>query len=286
LRTMQQTVLSPCLLVEQICRLHRREAGGHLTADRVSSIQSVQRAVAILKAFTMDRPELRVNELSRMLGLHKSTVSRLLSTLEQGGLVEQNLETEKFRLGVGLICLAGLVVTYKDVRRAADPYLRQLAETSRETVNLAIKDGGQVVNVEHVPSPHVVKDLGWVGRRTEMHCTSTGKVLLAHLSKEELESHLARELPSFTDKTITDPTQLRQELRKIREQGYAVAQEELEEGLNAIAAPIRDHGGTVIAAVSVSGPSYRVSPPRFPTLVEAVKQAAKNTSRELGCLDE
>jgi DNA-binding IclR family transcriptional regulator len=284
LRTIQHTVLSPLLLVEQICSLRCREAGGHLAEDKVPGIQSVQRAVAILKAFTKDRPELRVNELSRMLDLHKSTVSRLLSTLEQGGLVAQNPETGKFRLGVDLICLAGLVVTHRDVRMAAGPYLRQLAEISKETVNLAIKDGGQVVNVDHVPSPHVVKDLGWVGRRTELHCTSTGKVLLAHLPKDAIESHLTRELPSFTDRTITDPTQLRQELRKIREQGYAVVQEELEEGLNAIAAPIQDHRGRVIAAVSVSGPSYRVSPPRFPALAEAVKQAARSISRELGCL--
>lgn len=257
-----------------------------MIAANVSGIQSVQRAIAILRAFTMERPELRVNELSRMLGLHKSTVSRLLSTLEQGGLVEQDLETGKFRLGVGLICLAGLVVTHKDVRIAAGPYLRQLARTSRETINLAIMDNGQVVNIEQVASPHIVKDIGWVGRRSQLHCTSTGKVLLAHLPKEEIERHLAKELPSFTARTIVDPTLLREELGRIREQGYAVEQEELEEGLNAIAAPIYDHGGTVIAAVSVSGPSYRVSPPRFSALAEAVKQAAKQTSSELGCLDE
>jgi IclR family acetate operon transcriptional repressor len=257
-----------------------------VTAEKVSSIQSVQRAIAILKAFSIDRPELGVNELSRKLGLHKSTVSRLLSTLEQGGLVEQNLETGKFRLGVGLICLAGLVVTYKDVKMAAGPYLRQLAEMSRETVNLAIMDGEQVVNIEQVASPHIVKDLGWVGRRTPLHSTSTGKVLLAHLRKEEIEGHLARELLRFTDKTITDPTQLRKELRKIREQGYAVGQEELEVGLNAIAAPIRGHEGTVIAAVSVSGPSYRVSPQKIPILAELVKQAAKQISRQLGYLAE
>ena len=266
--------------------MRNRKTGGHLTGDSVTGIQSVKRAIAILKAFTKDRPELRVNELSRMLDLHKSTVSRLLATLEEGGLVEQSPETGRFRLGVELICLAGLVMTYRDMRQAAGPYLRQLAETTRETVNLAIMDSGQVVNIELVPSPHVVKDLGWVGRRTDMHCTSTGKVLLAHLPKEEIERHLAAELPAFTDATITDPTRLRQELPKIREQGYGVAQEELEQGLNAVAAPIKDHGGTVIAAVSVSGPSYRVSPLRFPELAEAVTQVAKKISRELGCVDE
>lgn len=229
---------------------------------------------------------MRVNELSRMLDLHKSTVSRLLSTLEQGGLVEQDLETGRFRLGVGLICLAGLVITHKDVRMAAGPYLQQLAETSKETVNLTIVDGGEAVNIEQVASPHIVKDIGWVGRRTPLHCTSTGKVLLAHLPEREIERHLARELPSFTARTISDPTLLREELRRIRAQGCSIDQEELEEGLNAVAAPIQDHSGKVIAAVSVSGPSYRVSPLRFPELAEAVKQAAKKTSRELGCLDE
>lgn len=257
-----------------------------MVADKVSGIQSVQRALTILKAFTKDKPELRVNELSRMLDLHKSTVSRLLSTLEQGDLVEQNVETGKFRLGVGLICLAGLVVSHRDVKMAAAPYLRQLAEMSRETVNLTIMNGEEAVNIEQVASPHIVKDIGWVGRRTPLHCTSTGKVLLAHLPEEEIERHLAKELPSFTARTIVDPTLLREELGRIREQGYAIDQEQLEVGLNAIAAPILDHGGTVVAAVSVSGPSYRVSPPRFPALAEAVKQAARSTSRELGCLDE
>jgi len=254
---------------------------------RVSSIQSVERAIAILTAFDIDKPELGVIELSKMLALHKSTVSRLLATLEKGGLVEQNPVTGKYRLGVTLIGLAGLVVALADVRKIARPLLRQLAEETQETVNLAVLDRGEVTNIEQMlPNKRQVKNIGWVGRRTPLHCVSTGKVLLAYQPEEEIDRIIAQGLLRCTDKTTTDPRRLREELVKVRQQGYATGLEELEEGLNAVAAPVRDHTGKVIAVISVSGPSYRVSPQKIPELVELVKQTAKQLSRQLGYLAE
>jgi DNA-binding IclR family transcriptional regulator len=246
------------------------------------SIQSVQKAISILKAFTIHDPELGVNELSRRVGLHKSTVSRLLSTLEQAALVERDAATDKYRLGVELIALAGLVISHADVRTVSRGHLRWLAELTEETVNLAVPDGTYVINVEQIPSSRLVRDIGWIGRRSPLHCTSTGKVLLAHMPTWEIDKVLAGPLAGFSPSTITDPDRLRGELSKVLEQGFAIGQEELEEGLNAVAAPVRNHEGRVVAAVSVSGPSYRVSPGRFTELSGLVKEAADRVSRQLG----
>jgi len=256
-----------------------------LKKSQSSLIRSVEKAIAILKAFTIEKPELSVTELSQELALHKSTVSRLLTTLEKGGLVQQNPETGKYRLGVALIGLAGLVVAHADVREIARSLLRQLAQETQETVNLAVLDGDEVINIEQMlPDKRQVKNIGWVGRRTPLHCVSTGKVLLAYRSEQEIEQIIAKGLSHRTDKTITDPRRLREELANIRRRGYATGLEELEEGLNAVAAPIRNHEGEVIAAVSVSGPSYRVSPEKIPALAELTVRTAEEISRQLGFL--
>ncbi len=249
-----------------------------------ASVESVQKAISILKAFNVTEPELGVNELSRRVGLHKSTVSRLLYTLEQGGLIERNPENGKCRLGVALIGLAGLVLSHADVRRAARVHLQWLAEATDETVNLAILDGEVALNVEQIASSRMVKNIGWLGRRTPLHCTSTGKVLLAHMPEPLVEQYLAQPLQRHTRFTITDAVQLREMLSKIHRDGYATGLEELEEGLNAVAAPVRDHQARVVAAVSASGPSYRVSPERLPELAELVKEAGERISAQLGYL--
>ena len=245
-------------------------------------IQSVQRAARLLKAFDNGAAELGVSELSRKVALHKSTASRLLATLEREGLIERVPATEKYRLGFMLVRLAGQVTHFADVRVAARPALVELAETSRETVNLAVLDGDEAINVEQVSGPHLVRDTNWVGRRTPLNCVANGMALLAFRPAAEIERVLAGPLPSFTDRTITDPDQLRAELAGIRERGYATALGEIEEGLNAVAAPVRDAVGAVVAAVSVSGPAYRVTPDRIDELGALTVGAAVHISTRLG----
>lgn len=253
-------------------------------AGRSSGIHSVERAIAILRAFQHDQPELGVTELSRRLGLHKSTVSRLLATLEAGGLVERNPETGRFRLGVELIALAGLVVRHADLRGAARPALERLAAQCGETVNLAVWHQGMALNIEQVaPADRQVRDIGWVGRRTPLHATSTGKVLLAYLPAAERERVLATlSLPALTPYTLTERQTLAAALAQVRQAGYASGLEELEIGLNSVAAPVRDHTGAVVAAVSVSGPAYRVTRDSLPALAARVQGAAGAISRALG----
>jgi DNA-binding IclR family transcriptional regulator len=245
-------------------------------------IQSVQRATRLLKAFDSGPAELGVSELSRKVDLHKSTVSRLLATLESEGLIERVPATDKYRLGFMLVRLAGQVTHFGDVREAARPILIELTERSRETVHLAVLDGDEVVNVEQVSGPHMVREANWVGRRTPLNCVANGKALLAFLPAEQIERILAGPLPRYTERTIADPRRLRKELALVRERGYAQALGEIEEGLNGVAAPVRDAYGAVIASVSASGPAYRVTADCIPELGALVVEAANRISARLG----
>jgi IclR family KDG regulon transcriptional repressor len=254
-----------------------------LAGQRSSDLQSVERAIAILKSFSLDRPERGVSELGRELGLHKSTVSRLMRTLEHGGLLSRSPETERYRLGVDLIGLAAQVVSYMDVREVALPFLQELAEVCQDTVNLSAFDAGQVVNlVQFVSHARRIKNVGRVGRRMPPHCTAAGKVLLAYLPQDELDQVLRGRLERFTPLTITDADELRQELARVREQKYATVREELEEGLNVVAVPVHDHTGQVVASISVAGPAYRVTPALFPELAARLLDTAGKISKQLG----
>jgi IclR family acetate operon transcriptional repressor len=251
--------------------------------SKTSSVQSIERAIAILKAFSLEKEELGVTELSQRLNLHKSTVSRLLASLQREGLVEENHVTRKYRLGVALVTLGGLVLQRLDVSQVARPLMQALADTTQETVSLAVRDREEVVTIAQFPSPQPVKHIGWAGRRVPFHCTSTGKVLLAYLPMAEQKAIIARGLPRYTPNTLTSSDLLYRELTRVREQGYAVSQEEFETGLNEVAAPIRDHTQGVVAAISVSGPAFRLSMERFSTVASHAQQAALTLSLQLGC---
>lgn len=247
-----------------------------------AGIQSVQRAAAILRCFTKTDAELGVTAVSQQLGLHKSTVSRLMSTLQQEGFVEQNPETGKYRLGMALVTLAGIVLERIDLREMARPYLDNLAEETQETVNIAILDGQACINIDGAPSPRPIQYIGRMGRRTPLHCTSAGKVLLAYLSPGEWPQLLPDPLPRYTDKTIVDRGVLAQLLPQVKAQGYAITHEEHQEGLSAVASPIFDHTGRVVAAVVVSGPTYRIGPDEVRAFVAAVQNTAAEISNQLG----
>jgi IclR family acetate operon transcriptional repressor len=253
-----------------------------------AGVESVKRAFSILRCFSLNRAELGVTEISRELGVHKSTVSRLLSTLESERVVIRNPESGRYRLGVGLLELSGFVTLHADLRRVARSFMNQLAQLTQETVNLAVIEGDEVVNIEHItPFGRRVMNIGWVGRRTPLHASSTGKVLMAYLPRPDLEAILQKPLVKFTEHTLVELSELQAEMGLIHEQGYATGLEELEIGLNAIAAPIRDHTGRVIAALSTAGPAYRLSKERIKeVLAPLVLDYVKQISLELGYLEE
>jgi DNA-binding IclR family transcriptional regulator len=248
-----------------------------------TGIQSVQRAATILRSFTETEAELGVTTLSERLGLHKSTVSRLLSTLHHEGFVEQNAETGKYRLGLGLVSLAGYALEHIDLRRIAQPHLAALAELTQETINVTVLDGSECVNIERVASPRLIRYVGSIGRRTPLHCTSTGKVLLAYMTPPEQDALLPKKLTRYTAKTIVDRQTLEQMLIQVRAQGYAVAREEFEEDLTAVAAPICNHISRVIATVSISGPTYRLETGKIETFLKPLQETARKISTQLGC---
>ena len=247
-----------------------------------TTIQSVQRALTILRCFTKEDGELGVIYLSKQLGLHKSTVSRLLSTLEREGFVEKNPETEKSRLGLQLVTLAGIALEQIDLREVAAPYLGKLAELTQETVNIVVLSGNECMNVDGAASPRPIRYVGRIGRRTPCHCTAAGKVLLAYLPPETRRQILSNPLARFTKKTVVDFDTLTEDLADICQQGYAITHEEHQQDLSAVAAPVFDHTQQVIAAVTVSGPTYRIGPGEIEALVEPVLDIAHQISAGLG----
>lgn len=245
-------------------------------------VQSIQRAAAILRNFTEAEPELGVIELSHRTGLHKSTVSRLLSTLHFEGLVGQNPETGRYRLGVGLISLAGVALGGLDVRGAAQPHLNRLVEISEETVNVTILDGQECVNIERVASPKPVRYVGWIGRRMPLHCTASGKVLLACLAMEVRRSLLPATLVKYTPQTVTNKQELETSLAQVCEQGFAIVHEEFEEGFSDIAAPVYSFEEEVVGAIAISGPTFRMGNGRIESFISPLLETTSNISADLG----
>jgi len=248
----------------------------------VSGNQAVRRAIAVLKAFSDDSPEMGVTEVSRKVSLHKSTVYRLLSAFEGEGLIAKSLETGKYRLGPELIVLGEQVLRHTDVHRVALPFLRELADRSGETVDLEVLSGGNVVTIEEIAGKHVVAAAGAIGMPWAAHATSTGKVLLAHQPPEKQRQILSRTLKKFTPRTVTDAKVLARDLIKVREQGYAVSFGELEDHLVAIGIPIRSRNGDAVAAVSLSGPDTRLTPEKLPALVRLGLETCAKISARLG----
>jgi DNA-binding IclR family transcriptional regulator len=244
-------------------------------------IRSVGKAAQVLRLLG-EAGVLGVTELSRRIRVHKSTVSRLLATLERHGLVARDPQSDKFSLGPAFISLAGAALQRLDLRTVARGPLERLAEQTRETVNLAILDGDQVVNIEKISSAHYIRDIGWIGRRSPLHCTATGKALVAHLLPAARRSLLGPRLKRYTPQTICHWKALETELAEVRRVGYAVGREELEPGLVALAAPIQDLGGRVTATVSASGPAFRMTRAALATYARQVMAAAAAISQALG----
>src|SRR6188768_2543539 len=245
-----------------------------------ASVQSVDRALTILEMLAREG-EAGVTEIAAELGVHKSTAFRLLATLEAHRLVEQDGDRGRYRLGVGNLRLAGATTARLDLVTEARPVCRQLAADTGETVNITVRSETSALYLDQVASSSALQPHNWVGQHIPLHATSNGKVLLAWLPEAELDELLGN-LPALTGATITTKPRFKRELAVVRDQGYAVAVDELEVGLTAIAAPVRNAHGDVVASLSVSGPTFRLGEPRVKELVPVVQDAADEVSRRLG----
>jgi DNA-binding IclR family transcriptional regulator len=250
--------------------------------DRSSTfVQSVDRAISVME-FLSQRGWSGVTEVANELDVHKSTAYRLLTTLRDRGLVEQDAATEKYRLGFGLVLLASTVRADLDILRCARPVCERLSEQTQETVTVAVLEGDDAVVIHQNISRSSALNVDWTGMHTPLHATAAGKIFLAHMPDDQRRRILRRPMERFTENTIVDKAVLRDGLQEIRDKGYGYTVEELEEGLNAIGAPIRSPDGAVVGAVSVSGPAFRLSTDSIPEMAELVKGAAAQISRCLG----
>ncbi len=260
------------------------EPGVVADADRsLAGAQVVDRVVDILEAFTRLGPELGVSDISRALRLKKATTHRILASLRRRGIVTQDSRSRRYRLGMKLWELGQMATSQVDWIDRVKPYLQELTDRVGETTHLAVLNDGQVLYVEKVESNHSLRMPSQVGRRLPAHCTGVGKALIAFLPEEVLQAMIARRgLASFTPATITDPERLADELALTRARGYSLDNEEIEEGLVCIGAPVRDHTSHVVAAVSIAGPSSRLRPETIDGHAQSVVMIAAAISAALG----
>jgi DNA-binding IclR family transcriptional regulator len=249
-------------------------------SDSAAQVQSVDRAISVLELLAQG--EAGITEIAGELGVHKSTVSRLVSVLEARGLVEQLGERGKYAIGFGVVRLAGAATGRMDLTKLGQPVCQTLADLFGETVNIAVHDAGVAINITQARGSAAVSAVNWIGQRTPLHATSSGKVLLAHLPVEERKRLVSLPLDAYTENTVVDPDRLLAELETVAAQGYAACFEELELGLHAVAVPVRGHRGEVVAAMSASGPSYRLSRQRVEEIVGSMAEAAGDLSAQLG----
>jgi IclR family transcriptional regulator, KDG regulon repressor len=245
-------------------------------------LSSVANSIRLLTSFSGEENELGITTLATRLRLAKSTVHRLAATLTSAGFLEQNTETGKYRLGVALFELGALVRRRMDVANEARPKLRELLEKTGETVQLGIVDHDSVLYVYEMESRYAIRMAAAVGARAPLHCTAVGKVLLAFQPPEYVKQVLGNGLKAYTPKTITRRDEMLAMLEEVASREYAIDDEESEPGLRAIAAPVRNHTGAVIAALGVAAPLQRMTKKTLQDCVPSVLATAAAVSQRLG----
>jgi IclR family acetate operon transcriptional repressor len=250
-------------------------------APQWSRVQSLGRALEILELLSRSEGELGVTEIGAEVGLAGGTVHRLLSTLIFHGYARQNPQTRKYTLGLKALTLASSA--RNRLGPLAHPFLTELMEVSQESSNLAGLDKNSVVYIEQVPAPRMVRMFTEPGNHLPLHSTGTGKVLLAYQPQEVIDSVIRQTgLPGFTPHTITDAELLKDELGRVRKQGYAIDSEEMEEGVRCLAAPVFSSDGHILVAMSISGPASRLGQNRLEELIPYITRIANTFCQSLG----
>jgi IclR family KDG regulon transcriptional repressor len=245
------------------------------------SVRAVERALTVLTCFTNQTPELTLTQISERIGINKSTVHRLLATLERQHFLERDLPTGVYRPGSRLLQLAYLALENNDLRRLASPFLKHLSDLHRENVNLAILDDTEVVYTEVIESPQRVKLAAVTGQRLPAFCTASGKAILAYLPEGTSQQVLDRGVPQYTQRTLSSPGIFFEDMHRTRERGFAISEQEYEDGINAIAAPIFNANHQPIASISVAGPAYRLSMERMVEIGPSVVDTANKIAQEV-----
>lgn len=248
-----------------------------------NAVFALRRGLSILDTFSGHQGDLGVNEIARLVGMHKSTVSRLCATLENAGYLERDASTNRFRLGARIFQLAGSSSETTDVRVLARPVMLELVDSSRETATLGVREGNDIVTIDVVDGLNYMRMATRVGMRTQLHASAVAKAILAWMPEAEVDALLADwPMLSLTPNTVTDGTALKAQLAQVRERGFAFDMEELEIGLRCVAAPIRDPDGRVVAGISISGPRHHMTEEALQRFGPLVRVAGEKISARLG----
>jgi DNA-binding IclR family transcriptional regulator len=251
--------------------------------DTIHTVQSVDRTIKIIEVLSNYRDGLGLTELSHLIGLHKSTVHRLLMTLIHHGYVIQNPENQKCHLTIKIYELGSKVIDSMDLSKVARPYLIALRDLINEVVHLVILDGTDIVYIEKMESDNSIRMHSRIGARSPLYSTSAGKAMLAFLPESKIhEIWDASDIVKRTPNTVVEYDKFIAVLEKVRENGYALDEEENEPGIRCIGAPIFNHKGNVIGAISISGPAMRVTPEKVETFKEHILKYTRLISREFG----
>ncbi|MGI6034527.1 MAG: IclR family transcriptional regulator [Limnochordia bacterium] len=247
------------------------------------AIQSAERVLNLLDILAQEGTEMSLTHIGQRLGVHISTAHRLATTAMYCGYVEQNPETDKYRLGLKCLHLANALLHQLDLRRIARPFMEKLVEESDETVNICVLDDGEVVYIDKAEGAASLRLFSRIGKRAPAHATAAGKILLAHLAPGDVEAILKEHgMDPLTPQTITSRDELSAQLQEIRRLDYSLDDEECEEGARCVAAPLYDHTQRVIAALSISGPVSRFSVENLPRLISLVRECAGKISKQMG----
>jgi DNA-binding IclR family transcriptional regulator len=231
--------------------------------------------------FSRTTPELNMTQIAEHIGIHKSTVHRLLATLEKNRFVQRDQATGMYRLGIRLLQMAYLTLEQNDLRQLAAPLMRQLNEKYQENIHLAVLDDGDMVYVHLLESPQRIKLAAAIGQRLPAFATASGKAVLAYLPPDSVQRMLERGMPRFTEFTPVSPEKLLEDLRATREAGFALSVREYEDEINAVAAPIFDADKQPLASIAIAGPAYRLTADQMRRIGPELILAAEAISKEL-----
>lgn len=249
----------------------------------IEVVQSIDRALSILELISDYNEGLRITEISEKVDLHKSTVHRLLGTLIYKGFVEQDEVTNKYKISLKLYELGSKKIEDLDMLKVSKPYTERLMIELNEVVHLVIRDGNHIVYIDKVEADNTIRMASNVGRRSPLYCTSVGKAIMAFMDEKEIEEIWNNSnVEKLTENTITNFQMFKNELKKIKQQGYAIDDEENEIGVRCVGAPIFNYKGEVEGAISISGPTIRVTKEKVEEIAKRVKKYAELISKELG----
>jgi DNA-binding IclR family transcriptional regulator len=260
--------------------LSQNEVGGRKMRDHAASrYSSLQNAIRLLNVFTIEEPELGISSLAEKLGISKSAVHRIVTSMASEGFIAKDVSTNLYRLGISILELGNVVTSTMKIYQVALPVLQDLGKLVNESVHLGIFREDKVIFLNRIDSPRSISSISIMGSQMPAHCTSSGQVFLAYQPKETVDRIIEKGLTAYTEKTITDRERLYQVLEKVKRQGYSVSIEEYQKGVASVAAPVMNARGQVIATVSTPGPVKRMPKDTIAHFIKLVTQAAHEISQ-------